>query len=249
MAWTLGRAGLQPDAYRATAMRRRIPACLRHLRVSSPAAARQLMERKPELLPLVLNTVLVGVSEFFRDRPVFEDLAEMVLPELLRQRTGVRVCSAGASGGQELYSVAMLLAEAGALDGSDLLGVDCRPDAVRSARRGIFNDREMEGVEPSRRDRFFHHAHDRWEVLPALKRRIRWELQDLLGLDAGGPCDLILFRNVAIYFSETHGANAWARLCDQLSPGGFLVTGKAEKPPATLPLTRLASCIYRKHQP
>lgn len=229
-------------------MRRRVPACLRQLRVTSAAAARKLLERQPELLPNVLNAMLVGVSEFFRDPPVFDHIADYVLPELLRTRPGLRVCSAGVSGGQEIYSIAILLAEAGALAQSTLLGVDCRTDAIRSAKRGLFNSSDMSGVNPGRRARFFRRSERNWEALPVIKNQIQWELQDLLALDAGGACDLILFRNVAIYFSETHCERAWVRLCDQLAPGGFLITGKAEKPPASLPLTRVVHSIYRKDQ-
>jgi chemotaxis methyl-accepting protein methylase len=248
MAWMLSRAGLQPEAYRAAAMQRRLPACLRHLRVPSANAARKLLERQPELIPHVINSVLVGVSEFFRDRPVFEYVESVVLPELLRTRSGVRVCGAGVSGGQEVYSMAMLLAETGVLAQSTLLGVDCRADAIRCARRGWFSSDDVAGVDVNRRSRFFRRTEGHWEVIPAIRKQIQWQMQDILALEAGGNCDLILFRNVAIYFSNTYSARAWDRLCDQLTPGGFLITGKAEKPPVSLPLTRVVPSVYRKNQ-
>jgi len=247
MTWMLERAGLKPAAYRPAAMQRRVPACLRQLRVTSPQSARQLLERNPEMLPFALSTVLIGVSEFFRDRTVFDYLESRVLPELMRTRYGLRVCSAGASGGQELYSVAMLLAEAGLLEHSELIGVDCRADAIERAGAGLFGADDMDGVESGRRDRFFHPAGARWAVRPELKKRIRWETCDLLSFEAGGACDLILFRNVAIYFKADHGMAVWTRLCAQLTPGGFIMTGKAETPPSSLPLTRVAPSIYRKN--
>ncbi len=246
--WILRRAGLRPAAYRSAAMQRRVPACLRQLRVTSVDAARDVLERQPELLSFVLNTALIGVSEFFRDRSVFDFLEETVLPELLKTRTGLRVCGAGVSGGQEIYSMAILLAEAGVLEQSTLLGVDCRIDAISGAREGLFDSSDMAGVKPGRRDCFFRRGEGQWAVSPVLKNRIQWWVQDLLTLDTGGLCDLILFRNVAIYFNDWHSAEAWTRLCGQLAPGGFLVTGKAERPPASLPLTRVASSIYRKNQ-
>lgn len=246
MEWVLGQAGVRPAAYRSAAMRRRVPACLRQLRVASADAARELLSRQPELLPLVLNTALIGVSGFFRDRPVFDYLEQHVLPELLSTRAGVRVCSAGVSGGQEIYSLAMLLAEAGVLEQSRLLGVDCRAEAIRSAAAGRFDANELDGVAPRRRERFFRPATGGWVVTPEIKDRIRWRIQDLLELDSGESCELILFRNVAIYFNEAHCAEAWTRLCGQLVPGGFLITGKAEKPPGSLPLIRVAPSIYQK---
>ena len=227
-------------------MQRRLPACLRQLRVNSGDSARELLECHPELIPVVLNTALIGVSEFFRDQPVFEYLEKIVVPTLGRMGRPLRVCSAGVSGGQEIYSVAMLLAEAGVLVESVLRGVDCRPDAITRAKEGIYGNGDMSGITTARRDRFFQLIDTRWAVRPELKARIEWRVNDLLDFEAGEVCDLILFRNVAIYFNEPHGTEAWTRLCTQLVPGGFIVTGKAERAPASLPLVRVGPSVYRK---
>lgn len=246
IVWLLGQAGLKSAAYRPTAMQRRVPACLRQLRVTTEDSARELLERRPELLPMVLNTVLIGVSEFFRDQPVFECLEKTVVPMLARLDRPLRVCSAGVSGGHEIYSVAILLAEAGVLADSLLIGVDCRADAIRRAREGVYGAEDMSGITAARRDRFFQTTAAHWAVRPELKERIEWRVEDLITFDAGEVCDLILFRNVAIYFNEPHSSDVWMRLCDQLAPGGYIVTGKAERPPLALPLVRVAPCIYRK---
>ena len=246
IAWLLGKSGLKSAAYRASAMKRRVPACLRQLRVESAESACELLERRPELLPIVLNTALIGVSDFFRDQPVFAYLERTVVPLLARLCRPLRVCSAGVSGGQELYSVAMLLAEAGGLADSVLLGVDCRADAIRRAREGCYDDENVRGVTAERRERFFKPEGDLWTVKAELKERIQWHVDDLLAFKAGGAYDLILFRNVAIYFNEPHAHEVWTQLCDQLAPGGFLVTGKAERPPAALPLVRVGPSVYRK---
>jgi chemotaxis methyl-accepting protein methylase len=246
MAWLLDRAGLSATGYRPAAMKRRLTSCLRQLRVASARAAREELERRPELLAPVLNTVLIGVTDFFRDAAVFEYLAGRVLPELRRERGQLRICSVGVSGGQELYSVAMLLHEAGMLERSWLLGADCRADAVGRAEAGVFSEAEMAGVSPSRRAAFFRSGAAGWEAAPVLKERIQWRTADVMGLEIEARQALVLFRNVAIYFTEAQTAAAWARLCGRLVPGGFIVTGKAEKPPSGLPLKRVAPSIYRR---
>jgi len=246
IAWVLARAGLCPEAYRSETLQRRVSACLRLLRVTSDDSARELVERSPELLPGVLCTALIGVSEFFRDRPVFEHLENALLPELLATRRGLRVCGVGVSGGQEIYSMAMLLAEAGALADSTLLGIDCRTNAVRKAQSGLFTPAEMTGVDEMRRERFFRWAGDSWEVSSVLKARIRWVARDVLQMQPGESWDLMLFRNVSIYLTPAHSNKAWSLVCDQVAPGGFLITGKVEKPPGFLPLMRVAPSIYKK---
>ncbi len=246
MAWMLERAGLCATDYRANAMKRRLTACLRHLRAPSVPAAREMLERQPELLASVLNTALIGVTGFFRDEEVFACLASRVLPELARERTQINVCSVGVSGGQELYSTAMLLAEAGILDRARCLGVDCRSTAIRNAEVGIFPESELAGVSPERRARFFLPSPRGGEVAPVLKERIQWKKADVMNLTLESLQSLILFRNVGIYFNEPQAASAWTRLCGWLEPGGLIVTGKAEKPPSELPLERIAPSIYRR---
>lgn len=243
--WLIQRGGLDGGAYRPAAIQRRLPACLRQLRVASPRAARELLERRPELVSGALSAVLIGVSDFFRDEAVFEVLRGEVLPELVRERVEVRVCSVGCSAGQELYSVAMLLAEFGALERGDLLGVDCRADAVARATAGRFARHEMADVEPQRMERFFHAADGGGTLRAELRARTRWQVADVLTFDPGASWDLILFRNVAIYLEETRLEGVWARLVSRLAPGACLVTGRAEQPPSGLPLRRVAPCVYR----
>lgn len=243
--WLLQQAGLDANAYRRTPLLRRMPACLRHLRVQCPDAARALLDRKPHLVSSALNVLLIGVTEFFRDEPVFQQLRDEVVPSLLRTRPVVRIYSAGASSGEELYSVAILFAEMGALDRCQLLGLDCRDDAMAQARRGTFRAETLASLEPRLRDRYFRREGPAWIIDDALRSRAEWRTGDLLGFSEPQPHDLILFRNVAIYLAQAHVTAAWARLAAQLAPGGFLITGRAEQPPPSSQLRRIAPSIYR----
>lgn len=244
--WVLRAGGIDPAVYRTRTMARRLAACRRHLGTESLTEARAMFARDPKLLASTLNTLLIGVTEFFRDRPVFDQLRHTVLPELLQSRLGVRVYAPGVSGGHELYSVGMLLAESGALGRSELMGIDCRPDAIAWARAGIFPEAALSPVPASWRVRYFQPMWGGWQARPELARALQFQVADLFAYTELASWDLILFRNVAIYFEDSHAVRAWEILCDQLAPGGFLVVGKAEKPPAHLPLGRVAASIYRK---
>lgn len=249
ISWVFERAMLDPSVYRPSCLNRRLNACLRRLRAPSIEAAQKLLESRPDLLDSALDTLLLGVSEFFRDPDVFRCFREKVLPVMFERSAGIRILSIGVSEGQELYSVAMLLAEMNALDRVQLVGMDCRPEAIRYARVGWFSDREMGGVGEELRNRYFSQGGKGWSIKENIRSQIRWNVGNVLNLDGVAQSDIIFFRNVAIYLTVRHADCAWSALFGNLSSNGMLVCGKADNPPASLHLARVAPCIYEKTRP
>lgn len=249
IAWLLGRVGLNATPYRAKPLERRLSACLRALKVHSTDAARQRIEDRPDLLPVAVGALLLGVTEFFRDKATFRTFAEL-LADMAARRSTLRIWSAACSDGPELYSVAMLLADRGLLHGCELLGTDCREDAIAHARRGVYERKQIDGIETGMRERFFRisdEADDRASIHPDLRARTRWQVHDLLtDTPPPGPWDVILWRNHAIYLRQAASARLWESLVGALRPGGLLVAGRAERPDRSMPLDRLDGCVYRK---
>lgn len=244
--WLFAQAGLCARHYRPETLQRRLPACLRALRARSAGHARQVLERAPALVPAAVSTMLVGVTSFFRDPSVFEMLRTEALPALAVGRTGLHVWSAGCSEGAEVYSVAVLLAEAGLLGGSYVLGTDCRPDAVARARAGVFDPVAVKGVRPDWLGRYFVRRGTSWEVAPALRLAVRWRTADVLRTIEPGIWDVILFRNTAMYLRAEAAASLWGPLEAALRPGGVLVLGKAERPAGVKRLAPWGPCIFRR---
>jgi chemotaxis methyl-accepting protein methylase len=242
----LERSGVDPAAYKTPVLARRFNACLRVLGVASPEAAAKLAFSKPALLKHITNTVLLGVTSFFRDPQVWTDLEAAVLP-VLGLRSKVRVLSAGCSEGHELFSMGMLLAEHGYLNKSCLTGWDCRATPLEIAERGIYPATVLNQV-PESRWKYFQNFGSSVRVIQEIRAAAEWRVQSILHLADAEFWDIIFFRNVAIYLNENVAYELWTALARALAPGGFLVTGKAEKPLAGLGLTRVASCIYRKGQ-
>lgn len=246
VSWVLELAGIDGASYRPRLLQRRGAACLRQLDAPSAEAARRRIEESPGLLRDALNALLIGVSSFFRDPAVFDSIRDLILPELERKRGGLRLASVGCSGGQELYSVAMLLADAGLLERAELWGVDCRPDAVFSASRGRYPWPEVREMSEPVRQALFERDLDEWVVRRKVKARTRWHVADVVSYQAESPWDVVLLRNVTIYFQPERAAKTWERWVAQLAPRGHLVTGTADRPGPRLPLRRIAPCVYRK---
>ncbi len=245
VAWLFRKAGLDAHHYRPETLRRRLPACLRSLRAPTTAGARQLLDQSPALLSVALSALLVGVTEFFRDPDVFATL-RAALPDLAGHRPGVQVWCAGCSDGAELYSVALLLHEAGLLGGSYVLGTDCRPDAIRQARTGRYDAAAVRNVPPELLRRHFDFRDGAWEVTPGLRRAARWRSGDVLTTFEPGAWDVILFRNTAMYMRPEATYPLWDRLEEALRPGGLLVLGKAERPAGVKRLAPAGACLYRR---
>lgn len=244
----LERAHLDLENYHVRPLVRRLPACLRVLRVRNLQEAQQRLAEHPELHAAALNTVLIGVTRFFRDEEVFAALRHEVLPALLADTDRLRVWSAGCSNGAELYSMALLLAERGALGKSHLLGTDCRSEAIYAATAGVCNIDLPKDLSPETIEHVFMPTREGWRVRPEHAGRIEFALGNVLAGAGAGAFDLVLCRNLAIYLTSEALEQIWRRLVAALRPGGVLVLGRAEKPDRHLPLTRLGPCIYCRQE-
>lgn len=248
------RAGIGLRHYKPETLARRLPACLRALRASTPDQARAALRRNPELAAPAVDALLIGVTAFFRDDCVFAALRQTVLPELVSHRRAagcvrpLRIWSAGCSCGAELYSVALLLLEQGALwpGQCELLGTDCRPEALARAAAGVFEPAAVRAVPPTLLRRYFDFDGANFRVRADVRSALRWRHGDVLAAPEPGPWDLVLCRNLAIYLQPDAAATLWSHLVVSLRPGGVLVPGKAERPLGVRGLINLGPCLYTK---
>jgi len=185
------------------------------------------------LLPLVT----VGKTEFFRDARQFKALETTLIPTLLsqarREARKLRIWSAGCATGEEPYSVGIVGLESRAqpID-VDVWATDLNPAAVESAMLGRYPTRRMVGVSEDRLARFFTPTPDGYEVVPALKSIVRFEGHNLAApvfpMLEPASLDLILCRNVIIYFDQPTIRSLMDRFFDALRPGGVLLLGYSE---------------------
>jgi chemotaxis methyl-accepting protein methylase len=244
----LWRSGLNPDAYRDAPVLRRTNACFRALRVSGDDEARQAIAPGGDALGRALDTLLLGVSGFFRDPEVFDTLRAQVLPRLASGGGALRVLSVGCSNGAELYSVAMLLDEAGALERTRLVGLDCRASAIESATRAIYPVEDAGMVPDALRTRMFQFTPDGVRVADHLRARAEFQVGDATASLPAGPWDLVLCRNLTIYLRTPVTDRLLEAIVERLTPSGTLVLGRAERPAASMPLVPVARCVYQRHE-
>jgi chemotaxis protein methyltransferase CheR len=194
-------------------------------------SARQRREEK--LLWSVVEAMAQGETSFFRDARVFQRLREEILPQLAVRRPEaqpIRIWSAGCSTGQEAYSLALSVEEAGAMVlacGVDILGSDLSERALDKAQAGLYTQFEVQRGLPIRQlVRHFEKRDDLWVLSPRIRSMVRWRRMNLNAeLRGVGRFDVIFCRNVLAGMAGDARERALERISAALAPGGYLVLG------------------------
>lgn len=180
----------------------------------------------------VVEALLNNETSFFRHREAFAAIGRDVLPALAKTRTGKKlsIWSAGCSTGQEPYSLAITTAEDERFSDWEisLLATDVSAEAIARGKAGRYSRFEIQRGLPIRQMlRWFREEGEEWHASAELRRRVRF-VQHHLFDPPPGRFDLILCRNVLMYFSTVDRARGFDRLAAALAPGGLLVLGAGE---------------------
>ena len=231
-------AGLALDAYKSKCLRRRIAVRMRAVGVHTYADYLDVLDRAPGELDRLLDALTINVTKFFRNRETWDRVADAIAPELLIRREGrARIWSAGCASGEESYTLAMIFAEGAerlghgswverfTIDATDIDRLSL--ERARAARypSAIFSETPPELVARyCRAD-----GADAFVVVDRLRERVSVRRHDLIQDPAPrAPYDLIVCRNVIIYFDRPTQEQLLLTFHDALAPSGFLVLGKVE---------------------
>ncbi len=186
----------------------------------------------PDELPHFIDVLTTNKTSFFREPAHFDFLVEEVLPRLERQGGEVKVWSAACSSGEEPYTLAMTIRDhlsAAAVARVRILATDISGRILESAKAGRYTDAQVQGVPAPVLKRWFTRAGDAWAVKPELKELVRFGKLNLMDAwPMKGPFDVIMCRNVMIYFDRATQERLVQRFAQLLPPGGILCVGHAE---------------------
>ncbi|HWR13280.1 MAG TPA: CheR family methyltransferase [Terriglobales bacterium] len=226
--------GLDLRAYKSSTLDRRIRRRMFQLNISSASEYLSRIREDQQEVAELLNTVLINVTEFFRDAPAWDFLGTQVLPRLLRSlRPGdaFRAWSAGCASGEEPYSLAILVAEIlgpklGDFD-IKIYATDIDDDALSTARRGEYNGEKLRRMRPDWKEKYFQGT-TAFRVTREIRRMTIFGRSNLISDAPISHCNLVLCRNVLIYFDSDAQKQIFKRLHYALEPNGILFLGKAE---------------------
>ncbi|WP_308910477.1 chemotaxis protein CheB [Pseudokordiimonas caeni] len=197
-----------------------------------------LLRRNPAELTALMKDLLINVTAFFRDSPVFSYLAKTILPDLVKRLApskAIRIWVAGCSTGEEAYSLAMLLRESMGPSQKirfNILASDVDAEAIATARAGTYSRNIEADVSPERLARFFVREGDGYRVTAELREDVVFTVHDLLKDPPFSHIDLISCRNLMIYLQPEAQEKIISLFHFSLRNGGYVLLGSAERIPA-----------------
>ncbi|MEW6723421.1 MAG: protein-glutamate O-methyltransferase CheR [Bacillota bacterium] len=220
--------GLDLTCYKSRQMLRRLSTLMNRVGVAGFDDYARLLEESPERLKEFRDFITINVSEFLRNPGKFEELKSNVLPQLLARKRQLNIWSAGCSNGAEPYSLAMLLDELTPGRPHRILGTDIDEEILKVAREGLYTADDIREVSPARRARYFRAHGEQFRVVDALRSNVHFAVHNLLKDPFPMEMDLIVCRNVVIYFTDKAKDQLYRNFHQSLVPGGILFVGGTE---------------------
>jgi len=217
----------------------------------------ELLNKSAELRQECEKRMTVSISRFLRDRQLWHDLENHLLPRMIESEKKVlRVWSAGCARGEEVYSFKIIWDRLNKkyrqLPEIEITATDIHPDYIDKARAGVFAKSSMKEVPQEIREHYFEirKSGNRFDIKAAWKSGIEWKVQDIFSNPAGSAFDMIFLRNNLLTYYKTHlKKEGLKKVLKVLAPDGWLIVGSHEKlPPGTSSMQRHNSIpwAYRK---
>ncbi|MEY4110820.1 MAG: hypothetical protein RLZZ46_1175 [Bacteroidota bacterium] len=195
----------------------------------------EILGENPDKLNEFIEEITVNVTEMFRDPYFFKTLREKVLPEL-KEHSPIRIWHAGCSTGEEVYSLAILLKEENLLQQSIIYATDINQSVLDAARRGAYSEDNIklygynykESESKGRFEDYYEFKNGEAVIIEPLKEKIIFSSHNLVSDGPFNKFDLVVCRNVLIYFNKDLQNNVLNTFYQSLNPRGFLALGSKE---------------------
>jgi chemotaxis protein methyltransferase CheR len=221
--------GIDLANYKRTQMERRIRNLMRFEGCGDFEAYLKLLRDNHSKLEKLIEHLTIKFSEFFRDPAQWELLEKKVVPELYGSNRRLKIWSAGCAAGEEAYSLATILTDLGIIETS-LIATDIDANALEKARLGVYTDKSVKNVPDVQLQNYFNLVGPTYQVKDRLKKTVSFKRHDLIeDSPPDSDCDLIVCRNVIIYFTEEAKNSLYHKVVGALRVGGYLFAGNTEQ--------------------
>ena len=230
--------GLDFRQYRPKCLRRRIIVGMHDANVDSFCAYLSFLNKNPQHYDTLLNRITINVSEFFRNPETFKAIREKVIPAIIAHKENrhsyIRIWSAGCATGEEPYSLAILfkktLQDLKQNIKISIIATDIDKEALKKAKAGCFAAKALKGLTEQQIAEYFDKDNDKGKyfIKPQIRAIVKFVNHNMISDPPISSVDLILCRNVTIYFSKELQTKVYSNFHSALVSIGFIVAGKTE---------------------
>ncbi len=236
------------SAYKEAQMKRRIDTLIMRNQCKSYSEFVNLIKTSKDKFDEFVAYLTINVSEFWRNPEQWKILEEKVIPDLCKL-PAIRIWSAACSTGDEPYSLAMLLLKHVPINKIKIIATDIDRQVLEKAKSGMYNDKSIKGLPDDLKKKYFEKISDTaFQIDPELKKCIEFKEHNLLRDPYPTDLDLIVCRNVLIYFTEEAKDEVYKKFCASLKPNAILFLGSTEQiiQPQQYGLQTISSFFYKK---
>ena len=223
------KTGIDLQLYKEQQMRRRINNLIQKTQFKSYTSFFNDAVKDKQKFADFIEYLTINVSEFFRNPDKFDQVEKDVIPYLLKSNDSLNIWSAGCSIGAEPYTLSIIMKELTPGKRHRILATDLDIEIIGKAKRGIYTTDEIRAMRPDRKTKYFTKTPDgKFAIKPEIKMAVDFRRHNLLKDRFETNFDLILCRNVVIYFTEEAKAELYKNFFKALKPGGILFVGGTE---------------------
>ncbi len=237
------------NAYKERQMKRRIDSLITKHHYTSYKQYVEALKKDKALFEEFVNYLTINVSEFYRNPEQWVLLEKQIFPELLKKSPTLKVWSAACSTGDEPYSLVMLLSKFVPLSKIKIIATDIDKQVLDKARMGLYNIKSLKGLPDEFLKKYFTKiSESSYQISDDIKKCVEFKEHNLLKDPYPDRCDLIVCRNVLIYFTEEAKDVIYRKFNASLKPGCFLFVGSTEQiiQPEKIGYDTYQSFFYRK---
>lgn len=225
--WVHRYIGINLSAYKPNQLHRRIESLMNRVGVRNLEEYKELISKDPNQKQRFLDFITINVTEFFRNPEMFKQLEDILKKEFAKS-SSLKIWSAACSIGCEPYSLAMIAENINYKGNLTLLATDIDTTILGKANKGEYTDNEMKNVSPSDLNKYFKKVNDKYYIDDSIKKKVTFKKHDLILGTYEKNFDLIVCRNVVIYFNNDTKEAIYSKFAESLKKGGLLFVGATE---------------------
>lgn len=223
-------AKIDLNSYKEKQMRRRINTLITKNNIKTYDEYMALIKKDKDKFEQFINFLTINVSEFYRNPDQWKILENEVFPALIKKfGKNIKIWSAACSTGDEPYSLVMALSRHLPLMNIKVIATDIDKQVLDTARMGLYNEKSIAAVPEDLKKKYFTKVGNSYQISDEIKKRVEFREHDLLKDAYPSGCNLIVCRNVVIYFTEEAKDQIYAKFQKSLVQGGVLFIGSTEQ--------------------